>query len=418
MEIAKVLVRTVTRIFYDTEQIIVIDALVNHGAISAADLSLVMDEGKNHKKVQKYAAKLREGGLVSVYVRSETREGAQKPTNKEYYYIDYRRAVDCVKYRIHMLDEKIKAISKPTQEKKDYLCPRCNSQWTTMEALDHVDMRRGGFLCKRCDFPLKSRNTEEDAEPEADDTPAKFNKQFKPLLDILQQIDMTTVPAVTGEEAVANAKPVPRDEYINPAQKTEVMVDEKLRPTAVKGLTTGPEKVEITISTEEENTAAEQARVAAHKAKIAASNELPVWATHSTVGGEASGAKANGDAGALADSGNGLEPAEEKSGNSAEIDAYFIALQEEKDRLHEEQGRKALEDARDEEEEEDEDDEFEDVMGTPTATTSGDGAPEAKRVKVDESAAPTPPISSVPAASSAQPSAGEESDADEFEDAL
>lgn len=32
MEIAKVLVRTVTRVFYDTEQIIVIDALVNHGA--------------------------------------------------------------------------------------------------------------------------------------------------------------------------------------------------------------------------------------------------------------------------------------------------------------------------------------------------------------------------------------------------
>lgn len=410
MEIAKVLVRTVTRVFYDTEQIIVIDALVNHGAISAADLSLVMDEGKNHKKVQKYCAKLREGGLVSVYVRSETREGAQKPTNKEYYYIDYRRAVDCTKYRIHMLDEKIKAISKPTQEKKDYLCPRCNSQWTTMEALDHVDMRRGGFLCKRCDAPLKSRNTAEDAEPEADDTPAKFNKQFKPLLDILQQIDSTTVPAVTGEEAVANAKPVPRDEHINPAQKTEVVVDEKLRPTAVKGLTTGPEKVEITISTEEENTAAEQARVAAHKAKIAASNELPVWATHSTVGGEPAGPKANGDAGASTDSGNGLETAEEKKTNTAELDAYFAALREE-------QERKAKEEEEDDEDDED-DDEFEDVMGTPAATTAGDSAPEAKRVKLDDSAAPTPPISSVPAASSAQPSGGEESDADEFEDAL
>ncbi|OMP83502.1 Transcription initiation factor IIE subunit alpha [Diplodia seriata] len=413
MEIAKVLVRTVTRVFYDTEQIIVIDALVNHGAISAADLSLVMDEGKNHKKVQKYAAKLREGGLVSVYVRSETREGAQKPTNKEYYYIDYRRAVDCTKYRIHMLDEKIKAISKPTQEKKDYVCPRCNSQWTTMEALDHVDMRRGGFLCKRCDFPLKSRNTTEDAEPEADDTPAKFNKQFKPLLDILQQIDMSTVPAVTGEEAVANAKPVPRDEQINPAQRTEVMPDEKLRPTAVKGLTTGPEKVEITISTEEENTAAEQARVAAHKAKIAASNELPVWATHSTVGGEAAAAKANGEAGAAMDSGSGLETAEAKSTNKAELDAYFDALEEEQSRLAKEKAEEV-----EDEEEEDDDDEFEDVVGTPTATTGGDGAPEAKRVKLDESAAPTPPISSVPAVSSAQPSAGEESDADEFEDAL
>lgn len=35
MEIAKVLVRTVARVFYDTEQIIVVDALVNHGAYVA-----------------------------------------------------------------------------------------------------------------------------------------------------------------------------------------------------------------------------------------------------------------------------------------------------------------------------------------------------------------------------------------------
>ncbi|KAK7713600.1 hypothetical protein SLS57_007404 [Botryosphaeria dothidea] len=408
MEIAKVLVRTVTRVFYDTEQVIVIDALVNHGAISAADLSVVMDEGKtNHKKVQKYCAKLREGGLVSVYVRSETREGAQKPTNREYYYIDYRRAVDCTKYRIHMLDEKIKAISKPTQEKKDYFCPRCNSQWTTMEVLDNVDMTRG-FLCKRCNFPLKHRSSAEEDEPEADDTPAKFNKQFKPLLDLLQQIDSTTVPAVTGEEAVANAKPVPRDENINPAQKTEVVADEKLRPTAVKGLTSGPEKVEITISTEEENTAAEQARVAAHKAKIAASNELPVWATHSTVGGETAGSKTNGENISSSDAANGYETAEEKKTNTAELDAYFAALEEE-------QRRKAKEE---EEEDDEDDDEFEDVMGTPAAVSSGDGGPDAKRVKLDVSAAPTPPLSSVPAASSAQPSGGEESDADEFEDAL
>lgn len=37
MEIAKVLVRTVARVFYDTEQIIVIDALVNHGAFVPAE---------------------------------------------------------------------------------------------------------------------------------------------------------------------------------------------------------------------------------------------------------------------------------------------------------------------------------------------------------------------------------------------
>ncbi|KAK7516518.1 uncharacterized protein IWZ02DRAFT_454360 [Phyllosticta citriasiana] len=409
MEIAKVLVRTVARVFYDTEQIIVVDALVNHGAISAVDLSLVMDEGKNHKKVQKYCAKLREGGLVSVYVRSETREGAQKPINREYYFIDYRRAVDCIKYRIHMLDEKIKAISKPTQEKKDFNCLRCGSQWTMMEIIDHPDPlgRASGFLCKRCHSPLQSRNHDEEAEPEADDTPAKFNKQFKPLLDILQQIDSATVPAVSGEEAVANAKPVPRDEQVNPAQKTEVVQDEKLRPTAVKGLQTGPDKVEITISTEEENTAAERAKIAEQKAKIAASNELPVWATHSTVGGEAAPAGTNGTNASSIEQLNGSADTEEKKASNADLDAYFAALKQEQER--------AAQKDDEEDEEEDDEDEFEDVV-TPSAPAT-DGQPESKRVKTEESAAPTPLISSAAAASSAQPS-GDESDADEFEDAL
>lgn len=395
--------------------------------ISAVDLSLVMDEGKNHKKVQKYAAKLREGGLVSVYetfhlifrttaddfgryVRSETREGAQKPINREYYFIDYRRAVDCIKYRIHMLDEKIKAISKPTQEKKDFSCNRCGSQWTMMETIDHPDPlgRASGFLCKRCDSPLQSRKHDEEAEPEADDTPAKFNKQFKPLLDILQQIDSASVPAISGEEAVANAKPVPRDEQVNPAQKTEVVQDEKLRPTAVKGLQTGPDKVEITISTEEENTAAERAKIAEQKAKLAASNELPVWATHSTVAGEAAAASTNGTNATSSEPLNGNTDAEEKKASNADLDAYFAALKQEQERA-------AAKNDDEDEEEEDDEDEFEDVV-TPSAPVT-DGQPEAKRVKTEESAAPTPLVSSAAAASSAQPS-GDESDADEFEDAL
>ncbi|KAF2137489.1 uncharacterized protein K452DRAFT_257550 [Aplosporella prunicola CBS 121167] len=431
METAKVLVRTIARIFYDVEQIVVIDALVNHGAISAADLSLVMDEGKNHKKVQKYCAKLREGGLVSVYVRSETREGAQKPTNKEYYYIDYRKAVDSTKYRIHMLDNNIKAVAKPTQEKKEYACPRCSSQWTLMEVLDNPDPsgKGSGFLCKRCNAPLKARNQGPDAEPEADDAPARFNNQFKPLLDLLQQIDKAVVPAVTGEEAVANAKPVPRDEQINPAQKTEVVVDEMLRPTAVRGIQTGPDKVDITIQTDEQNTAAELAAEAERRAKIAAQNQLPVWHTQSTVAGsEGMSLKQNGVAGAADGAtsllaGNSAAATEDKKSSNADLDAYFEALKQEQD-------RKAKEEE-EEEEEEDDEDEFEDVVTpsvaatpVPAAAPADGAAPDAKRIKLEEPAtatalslAPPAPAAAAPA-SSAQPSEAAESDEDDFEDVV
>lgn len=68
MELAKVLVRSVVRAFYETEHIVLIDALVNHSALSLSDLALAVDLGKQQKVAQKLAGKLKEGGLVSVLV--------------------------------------------------------------------------------------------------------------------------------------------------------------------------------------------------------------------------------------------------------------------------------------------------------------------------------------------------------------
>lgn len=300
--------------------------------------------------------------------------------NCEYYYIDYRRAVDCTKYRIHMLDEQIKTVSKPTQERKDYLCPRCHSQWAVMEVLDSVDMTRG-FLCKRCNSLLKQCSS-----TEADDIHIKFNEQFKSLLGLLRQMESANVPTVTGEEAVANANPVSRDEKINSVKKTEVMADEKLWPATVKGLTRGPQMVEVTICTEKESTA-EQARFAEHKAKIATYSELPVWFTQFVVSGKASGSITNGDTDSSSDAANGYETADDTKTSTAELDAYFAALKEEQRRAGEE--------------EEGEGDEDEDVMDT-------------KRMKLDNLAAPTPPLLFVSVPPSDRPSVGEGSDADQF----
>ncbi|MBE7179966.1 MAG: hypothetical protein INR71_01965 [Terriglobus roseus] len=68
MDQAKVLVRTVARAFYETEHVVVVDALVTHSALSAADISIAMhlSPSNSNKIVQRLIGKLREGGLVSV----------------------------------------------------------------------------------------------------------------------------------------------------------------------------------------------------------------------------------------------------------------------------------------------------------------------------------------------------------------
>jgi len=66
IDLAKQLVRTVVRMFYEIEHVVVMDALCYHGALSISDLVQVLDAGKNSKHVGKLVGKLKEAGLCAV----------------------------------------------------------------------------------------------------------------------------------------------------------------------------------------------------------------------------------------------------------------------------------------------------------------------------------------------------------------
>lgn len=285
-------------------------------------------------------------------------------------------------------------------------------QWTTMEVLENFDPqgRGAGFLCPNCDGVLAAKETKEEDLPENADEVARFNRQFRPFLNLLQQVDETVIPAVTGESALADARPLPRDETRNPAHKSVPVNEPIVRPTAVKGITTGPERIEINLTTSSETSAADYAAEKERRAKVAAQNQLPEWHTKSTVSGEHIG-KGKGDDREPNLQDVPLKPEDDdddfKKEDTSALDAYYAALQAEQERKAKEEEEEEEEDDEDEDE-----DEFEDVTTAPaaalpaTSETNGDTEPDAKRVKVEDT---KPVVSSV---------GGEESDEDEFEDAL
>lgn len=333
------------------------------------------------------------------------REGATKQTSKEYYYIDWRRAIDACKYRIHKIDEMVKREAKPTAEKAELKCARCKSQYTMIQALDHPDLDPGpddsGFLCARCDFRLDEIDASNQAD-DMDDTPAKFNKLFGPLLTLMEEIDKMKIPAVEPTDAIEARVELPRDKDIDPGTKHEVVDTVVSRPTAVKGIDTGPEKINVQIGSSAEQNEKQRAAEKARQEKITMQNQLPSWHTQSTVIKDASGSSTG-----LKQDGNGThtpikpEPSDVK-GATQNLDAVFAQIEAERRKKEEE------EDDEDEEDEE-EDDEFEDV----TVETSGI-LPDAKRMKLDSSAAPTPSNAATPAVSNGD--GGDESEEDEFED--
>ncbi|KAF2448304.1 hypothetical protein P171DRAFT_380877 [Karstenula rhodostoma CBS 690.94] len=402
LELGKLFVKTVVRMFYETEHIVVVDALVFHGALNMPDLVLVLDMGKSTKQVSKYVGKLREAGLISGFSRQETREGALKSITRDYYYIDYRRAIDAVKFRIHKVDSRIKLDAKPTTEKFEYVCKNvgCESQYTQIEVLDSIDPmgRESGFLCKKCLRPLIYLGDDEGPEPENDDTPAKFNKQFKPILDLMQQIDTVTIPHIEGKDAVEAAIELPRDKEINPGAKHEVVQETTIRPTAVKGTNTVVEKIEVQIASSLEYNEAARAAEKARQEKIAAQNQLPSWHVKSTVEKSQDSSAATPT---TATNGTDTPTIKAETVNvkldpAGNLDDVFAQLAAER----------AKQEAEDDDDDEEEDDEFEDAMI--------ETAPESKRVKVESSAAPTPTSAATPAISTGD--GGDESDEDEFED--
>jgi len=321
-------------------------------AASLRDDDLAYLMSMNTKDLHKLCGRLKEDRFLATHVRSELREGQQRPVNRTYYYIDYRQTIDAIKWRVYKIDKDMQGVTVPANEKKEYFCARCKSEWTQMEVLDSVSP--AGFLCHRCGFVL-THDVERQSGGHQKST--RMNTQFKFITEMLPQIDAVHIPDNTFDVAFDKRRPVVRDATHQIADSTGV--DAVNRPTAVKGLAnTGPTKIAVEFSSangpSEEDKTAELAR----KEQVARQNALPVWMAESTVTGEA---YRPGDASSAVKAGTGAAPgaSDTKPAVGAkeemDVDDYFAKMTQKQ-----------------EESSDEEDDAFEDVVvpagGTPAST--------------------------------------------------
>ncbi|CAD6590942.1 MAG: hypothetical protein ASARMPREDX12_004798 [Alectoria sarmentosa] len=363
MDLAKTLIRSVVRAFYDTPFILVIDALMIAQRRSCTPIA---DAQQRAAKVMREV----EGGpsaisKTSSHSRLEFREGQQRPINKDYYYVDFHATIDAIKYRIFRLTQKVKETYKPSDEKKDFCCPRCKAQWTELEVLDNVGPI--GFECHRCGGLLER-------EPDAGDSAghakqSKLMSQLDGLLKMLQQVDSEDIPSNDFDTAFSLSVAVNRDENVNPQQQSAPLNAPKPLPIAVKGMAQlVAAQLDVSVTTGSEGTTAEQIADAKRKATIAAQNILPVWHTTSTVTGEATvvGKK---DGEQQANGGAFLKEEEDErkiSDEDEQLEAYYAEVKREQQREKEAKEREAEAASEDEDE-----GDFEDVLGaSPNGTPS------------------------------------------------
>jgi transcription initiation factor TFIIE subunit alpha len=414
MDKAQVLVRMVARAFYETEAVVIVDSLIRHVALNVSDIQFIFQNSAKAKgQVTNNIGHLKAGGLITEFTRSETKANAQKPTSVAYYYIDYRHAVDATKFKLHTLGAALRKKAGPAEEKKEYKCPRCKAEYRELDVVGSVSADLSGFLCLQCGHTLEY--IEQDAEDvEATGPVGAFNRSLGWVINLMQEIDNVFIPAVTSEGAFAAREEIPRPKAPLEGPKIEITSAPTSRPTAVKGLVTGPQKVEVSISSDADNTAAAQIAAAEQKERLAAQNALPEWHTRSTVSNEMTAAGQKEEAQrrereaemGLLTSDNSDEKKVVQDDGLADIFAEIEAEQ-----VQERLKRERKEEEEDEEEDdEDEDVEFEDVPPVSSArAVNGSGQPDAKRVKLVD--VETPVSQATPGGSGY----GEESE-EEFED--
>ncbi|KAH6669103.1 transcription initiation factor IIE subunit alpha [Plectosphaerella plurivora] len=362
LDMAKTLVRSVARAFYETPAILIVDALVIHSALKDEDLRYML--GMNTKEVHKLCGKLREDRFLTSHVRPEQSNNPEqkRPINKQYYFIDYRQAIDAVKWRMYTVDKEIQGQHIPVQERKEYFCARCKAEWTQMEVLDKPSAM--GFLCHNCEYPL-THDLERHSTGHQEST--RLNEQFKFITDMLPRIDSVVVPENTFENAIASYIPLAPETNMGPGSAGF----SSAQPTAVKGLdNVGPKSLSVNISTSDGPSEAEKAAEQARRDKVALQNALPSWMSQSTVTGESYSAAPSGPTPAIKamepDSKNDVKPkiAEDEE---SEMAAMFARIKAEQEAA----AARAQEEASDDDDDDDDDEaDFEDVVATGPASNN------------------------------------------------
>ncbi|KAF4240187.1 hypothetical protein CNMCM6457_007963 [Aspergillus fumigatiaffinis] len=367
MDLASTLIRTVVRAFYETRQILIVDALFIHSVLHAEDLAFLL--GMQQKDLRKLCAKLREDRLIAVSTRAEIRDGSTRPVNREYYYIPLHPVVDAIKFKVSKLTSTIKAQYTPSEERKEYVCLRCGAEWTELDVLSLYSDE--GFECQNCGAILERTEDVKGAEGidrTGHEKNSKLMAQLDNMLKLLKQIDSVEIPPNDFETAWQHKVDVIRNQQTHPT-RAAIVVPSKQQEAVRGNLKTDATALEISLTSTEEKSAAEQAEEAARKAALEKQNALPVWHTHSTVSttaGNVNYIKSETDAGIKSE----IKEEEDRKPKIEDLDdkvaAYYAEMEREKALQAQRDASSADEDDSDDEF----DDEFEDVGGVSASDTA------------------------------------------------
>jgi len=292
-ETVHTLLRHVTRAFYNTRQIIAYDILLKHSTLRDIHLAQLMN--LTPKEVHKFLQPMILDSILQQHSKAEPKtpqeiarnnrleipqDQERKPRQRTFYYVDYRTAVDAVKWRIVQLRT---LLSKDSQtHESEYVCPRCGRRYSTLDAAQLLSADGSSFQCLDCGSTLQEETNDgvdQNGEEKAKYT--RFMGQVDPIVRAMKAVDEIHVPEHTFNIAFENAIPPFNDkitslDYPNLAPGTDTTSEAQTTTAASNA-------IQIDLSDIQQGVSAEEI---VKRAAQQQQNALPVWHTQSTVSGE------------------------------------------------------------------------------------------------------------------------------------
>ncbi|GAA5861542.1 hypothetical protein JCM3774_002620 [Rhodotorula dairenensis] len=197
IDTAKLLLQKVVRAFYGPRGAILIDQLIQKDIFPADELARRL--GMQIKDVTKIAHRLLEDQIVHVHRRSEMRDnGFAKAQQRSYYYLDYSKATDVVKWRMWRIQQTIDVKLRNELDAQGYTCPLCKASYTPLDASTLFDPMRNLLACSICQTEVINKENEEDIRGNKDRM-QRLNRQTKGIVDLLKRMERVELPKFDAE---------------------------------------------------------------------------------------------------------------------------------------------------------------------------------------------------------------------------
>ncbi|KAF8170212.1 TFIIE alpha subunit-domain-containing protein [Mycena galopus ATCC 62051] len=273
-ETLRLLVQQVSRAFYEPKYTIIMDQLARHTVLKDDDLAGRM--GLQPKELNKVIATLSNDRLVQIYRQNELREGAQRATAKQYYYIDYEHFCNVVKWRIARMRKQIDTKGRNELDNKGYICPQCKTSYTPLDVDKLMDMTLNALICEICHAEVVDN---EDAECVlgSKDRMQRFNHAMRFIRAGLQKSEDMMLPAFDVAMWVKSHQP-------DSEKKDDAETGPTLKIAGADGVKREDEGIGVVISSDKDEATRRRERDEQAQAKRQ-QNTLPEWHRVSTVSG-------------------------------------------------------------------------------------------------------------------------------------